>query len=64
MSYDSDLEEERRGILSWLRDVAFGRRDDHDNQAGGKYIALGLSIVFCRETTIRHGGHLSWRLLL
>jgi hypothetical protein len=41
MSYDSDLEEERRGILSWLRDVAFGRRDDDDNEAGGKIHRLG-----------------------
>ena len=41
MSYNSDLEEERRGILSWLFDVAFGRRDDEDNEAGGKIHRLG-----------------------
>jgi len=41
MSYNSDLEEERRGILGWLRDVAFGRRDDDDKEAGGKIYRLG-----------------------
>ncbi len=42
MSYDSDdLGEERRGILGWLFDVAFGRKDDDDNEAGTKIHRLG-----------------------
>jgi hypothetical protein len=39
--YDSDLEDERKGILGWLFDVAFGRRVDADNEAGGKIHRLG-----------------------
>lgn len=36
-----DLEEERQGIVSWLLDVAFGRREDTDNEAGKKVHRIG-----------------------
>jgi hypothetical protein len=42
MSYDREgLEDERRGILDWLFDVAFGRREDTDNEAGEKIHRFG-----------------------
>jgi hypothetical protein len=42
MSYDSgDLEDERHGILKWLFDVAFGRREDPDDEEGDKIHRLG-----------------------
>lgn len=42
MGYDrEELEEERRGIVSWLLDVAFGRREDTDNEDGEKVHRIG-----------------------
>jgi hypothetical protein len=41
ISYHSDLEDERKGVLGWLFDVAFGRRVDDDDGAGGKIHRLG-----------------------
>jgi hypothetical protein len=42
MGYDrEELEDERRGIVQWLLDVAFGRRDDTDNEEGEKVHRVG-----------------------
>jgi len=42
MSYDrDDLEDERRGIVRWLLDVAFGRSGDDDGEAGEKIHRIG-----------------------
>ncbi len=36
-----DLRDERRGIVRWILDVAFGRSNDDDNEMGAKIHRIG-----------------------